>query len=660
VQTGLRKLLRTSGRLVRDNDAWPVVLVLLAVLIPAVGLLWFMAAVMQNERLAARQKLADIYRTELSVLKPRVEQDWNSVVAGLEQLAHTGPASAVFARCVQSGLVDGVIVFDDAGRIAYPNAPSTFQSESDELDPKWAEAGLLEYLRRDFMTAASRYEAFAKSATNPSIAARAWQAKARCLVQAGHHDAAIRCVEETLSSPQYRHAADPQGRLIVANAELMALELLTNRASPVFHSTSQRLKERLMDYENPVLAASQRRFLMQALQALCADIAFPTLAAEELTARACENPVALTAHSTLGPGPLPGTWQFAMSDHRAVVLIQSDKLRARLQKVVAAGELPEGAEVALLPPGMDHETAFVLLAAGPALPGWRLALSLKDQSLFEATTTHRTNLYLWTGILVMAAMGVLTLLAVRLLRRQVNLARLKNDLAATVSHELKTPLASMRVLVDTLLESDSFDPQKTREYLQLIGQENERLGRLIQNFLTFSRMERRKHTFHFTPSPVLPIVEAAVESVRGRFDAPGCQLEVRSEGHLPQVMADPGALVTALVNLLENSYKYSEEIKHVLLRIGAKNGNVIISVKDNGIGIAPRERKRIFQAFYQVDQRLSRTGSGCGLGLSIVQFIAAAHHGSVSVESQPGCGSTFIISLPAVPEVPAFPAKAIA
>jgi signal transduction histidine kinase len=409
-----------------------------------------------------------------------------------------------------------------------------------------------------------------------------------------------------------------------------------------------------------VLAASQRRFLMQELQRLSPGMAFATLAAEELAAHACENPAALTRDAKLGPGPVPGTWQWAIGDRRVVALIQPDKLRTRLEASLAAGELPEGAAVALLPPGADHDAALVLLAAGPGLPGWRLALSLKDQRFFETTTAHRTNFYLWTGILVLAAMGVLTLLAVRLLRRQVTLARLKNDLAATVSHELKTPLASMRVLVDTLLAGDRFDPRKTREYLQLIAEENERLGRLIQNFLTFSRMERHKHTFHFTPMPVLPIVEAAVKSVRGRFDAPGCQLEVRIEGDLPEVTADPDALVTALINLLENSHKYSEEIKHVVLRLSAVDGKVLISVKDNGIGIAPRERKRIFHPFYQVDQRLSRKGSGCGLGLSIVQFIVTAHHGSVSVESQPGCGSTFTLSLPAARELPTLQSKAIA
>ena len=137
-------------------------------------------------------------------------------------------------------------------------------------------------------------------------------------------------------------------------------------------------------------------------------------------------------------------------------------------------------------------------------------------------------------------MGILTLLAVRLLRRQAALARLKNDLAATVSHELKTPLSSMRVLVDTLLDSEKLDDSTVREYLQLIARENERLSRLIQNFLTFSRMERNKYTFHFVPLPARQIVDAAVEAVRERFAAPGCHFEVQVEGDLPEITGRSG------------------------------------------------------------------------------------------------------------------------
>ena len=287
------------------------------------------------------------------------------------------------------------------------------------------------------------------------------------------------------------------------------------------------------------------------------------------------------------------------------------------------------------------------MAATTRIPGWRLALSLKDEKLFATTTKHRTAVYFWTGILVVAAMGVLTLLAIRLLSRQTALARLKNDLVATVSHELKTPLSSMRVLVDTLLDSEKLEEQTTREYLQLIAQENERLSRLIENFLTFSRMERRKYTFHFRSLPARQIVDATVEAVRERFAAPDCRFEVQVEPELPDIVADADALPTALINLLDNAWKYSDDTKKIILRARAGNGSVAFSVQDNGIGIAPRETERIFQNFHQVDQRLSRKGGGCGLGLSIVRFIVTAHHGSVSVESEPDCGSTFTISLPA-------------
>ena len=139
--------------------------------------------------------------------------------------------------------------------------------------------------------------------------------------------------------------------------------------------------------------------------------------------------------------------------------------------------LPGGAEVRLVPPDVESRGSFLNLPVGEAWPGWQLALFLKDDPMFAAATRHQTGIYLGTGVLVLAAMGVLTLLAIRLLRRQTALARLKSDLAAAVSHELKTPLASMRVLVDTLLNSDRWHEPSVREYLQLIAQENERLSR---------------------------------------------------------------------------------------------------------------------------------------------------------------------------------------
>lgn len=607
-----------------------------------------MSVAMRNERLAVRQTLADAYRGHLSAAQVRIERFWQETAVELEKLARAGPAPTGFAACLRSGAVDSVILLDEQGNISYPNKPSGLATGFGELDSSWAEAGQIEFLKKDPAGAAVAYRALFQRTTNTHLAARALQGQARCLVQAGEKESAIRVVNEVLAGEKYRHAADAQGRLIAANAELLVLELLSDPASPAFQSTAQSLKARLEDYSNPILAAPQRRFLMKELQRLSqGKVQFPTLAAEELAATLSEYQPVRPSPSVFQSTPLADLWQLTTSDHRVVAFIHSDKLLGLIRPMLAPPGLPVDATIALLPPGADIDTSFVARPAGPWFPGWRLAVTLEDQKAFDLAAEHRIASYLWTGSLAVAGMVILTLLAVRLLRRQAALARLKNDLAATVSHELKTPLASMRVLVDTLLDSKQWEEQTVREYLRLIAQENERLSRVIQNFLAFSRMERNRHIFRLERLPVRQVIDNAVRTVRDRFAAPGCRFDVEVEENLPEIMADADTLPAALTNLLDNAYKYSEDNKHIVLRARAENGNVVFSVEDNGIGIAPRETRRIFRRFYQVDPRLSRKGSGCGLGLSIVQFIAAAHHGSVAVDSTPGRGSTFTLSLPA-------------
>jgi signal transduction histidine kinase len=240
----------------------------------------------------------------------------------------------------------------------------------------------------------------------------------------------------------------------------------------------------------------------------------------------------------------------------------------------------------------------------------------------------------------------LALLALGMIRRQAALTQLRNDLVANVTHELKTPLASTRLLVETLLNAEKLEEKTAREYLELIARENLRLSRLIDNFLTFSRIERNKYTFDFKDVPATSLAETAVAAVRERFNTPECRFEVNIPADLPKVRADADAMVTALLNLLDNAYKYSGESKQIGFSAEAANGNVAFSVKDNGIGLSPRDTKRVFKRFYQVNEHLSRSSGGAGLGLSIVQFIVAAHGGTVQVESELRRGSTFTVMIP--------------
>jgi signal transduction histidine kinase len=247
-------------------------------------------------------------------------------------------------------------------------------------------------------------------------------------------------------------------------------------------------------------------------------------------------------------------------------------------------------------------------------------------------------------VLILAAGGF----AAQVVSRQVRLNRLKNDFIATVSHELKTPLASMRVLVDTLLEGHYRNQQQATEYLEMVSHENERLSRLIDNFLTFSRMERNKQTFDMLRASPVTIARKAAEAVRTKFEQHECKCDMRIDENLPDVLADEDAMVTALVNLLDNACKYSYDDKDIGLRVFAEERLVYFAVTDNGIGLSRRAAKKIFKRFYQADRSLSRPSGGCGLGLSIVKFVVDAHKGSISVESKPGKGSTFAIKLAAL------------
>jgi signal transduction histidine kinase len=203
----------------------------------------------------------------------------------------------------------------------------------------------------------------------------------------------------------------------------------------------------------------------------------------------------------------------------------------------------------------------------------------------------------------------------------------------------------MRVLVDGLLSDREIDPVKTRDYLGLLAVENERLTRLIENFLTFSRLERSQRRFELTPTSAGDLVRAALDAVRDRIP-PGCEVRVDIEPQLPPVLADAEAMTTALVNLLDNAIKYSPDRTGIAVsarRDGA--AFVALAVSDNGIGIAPREQRRIFRRFYRVDQRLASATTGVGLGLSIVDLIARGHGATVTVESRPGAGATFTVRL---------------
>lgn len=438
-------------------------------------------------------------------------------------------------------------------------------------------------------------------------------------------------------------------RVTEANAELLALEKIDDRSTSQFTDLANRLRDRVTNYETGMMPSAQRRFLMRELQRLKPGTEFPTLAAEDLAAQFLEVHPSPPRPETFHATNLPRLWICASPNRQVLGLWSTTTLRAKLDALLRESASTKGVQIAAVPPGEETliDKAIATISIGPLLPGWRLALSADNHALFDTAADRKITAYLWTGSAVVAAMTVLAFFIARSFGRQVQLARLKNDLVATVSHELKTPLTAMRALVETLLDAEKFDEKTTREYIELLARENTRLSRLIDNFLTFSRLERNKFNFKFERVRPQQIVDDAIAAIGERRHQPACHFESHTQPDLPLVLADHDALTTALINLLDNAWKYTGSEKRITLRAEAQNGGVRFAVEDNGIGISTQESRRIFHRFYQVDRNLTRSVEGCGLGLSIVESIVEAHRGSVSVDSEIGKGSTFAIKIPA-------------
>jgi len=252
------------------------------------------------------------------------------------------------------------------------------------------------------------------------------------------------------------------------------------------------------------------------------------------------------------------------------------------------------------------------------------------------------------GILILTFTGTLvtgTILVWVFLRRERNLSELQSDFVSKVSHELRTPLTSIRMFAETL-KMRRGDAATEDRCIEALDRESARLQGLIDRLLAWGRMESGMRVYDLAENDVLVIANEAVNAFEPTRERRDVDIEVAIPPDLPKIWCDKAAIVDALVNLLSNAFKYGGSPKKIRLTASEDRGRTRISVRDNGVGIAQREQKRIFLKFYRIDDKLTRKQEGSGLGLSIVQHVARAHRGKVDVESEPGAGSTFTLVLP--------------
>jgi two-component system phosphate regulon sensor histidine kinase PhoR len=298
-------------------------------------------------------------------------------------------------------------------------------------------------------------------------------------------------------------------------------------------------------------------------------------------------------------------------------------------------------------------------AGGPAIAlnfpttlyRWRLQVALTSAEGFE----HRAvrNLYVQIGVvglaMLIAVLGVVIIVRATIQERK--LAALKSDFVANVSHELKTPLASVRMFGEMLLTGRVPNEEKQREYLQIIVGESERLTSLIDNVLDFAKVERGKDAYEFEAGDLAEVASHAVDMLRYRAERQG--IEMKLDAHPAPVTLDVRAVELAVINLLDNALKYAKGSERIDVEVSSTDdGGGRVRVSDEGPGIESSEQERIFDRFVRGRSARETHVRGSGIGLALVKHIADTHGGEVIVRSplaEDGRGTSFELRFPASP-----------
>ena len=295
----------------------------------------------------------------------------------------------------------------------------------------------------------------------------------------------------------------------------------------------------------------------------------------------------------------------------------------------------------------DWKRPFVSREIGEVLPRWEAAIFLSNPDHIRSRA-HFTSMIMSMLIFILfvsiLAGGFLVLSS---MYGEMKLAKQKTTFVANVSHELKTPITSIHMFAEMLKEKRQPDVKKQQQSLDIIVSETERLARLINNVLDFSRMgQKKKNIYSKRTVDLVELVKDIIETQKVRLEHNGFDVHFYVSCQELPVFIDAESIKQALLNLLSNAEKYSDNIKKIETEVLCEEGLAVVNIKDRGIGINPSSSKKIFQQFYRTDNSLTSRVRGTGLGLTIVQRIAQAHKGEILYFPHEGGGSIFQLRLP--------------
>jgi two-component system phosphate regulon sensor histidine kinase PhoR len=278
-------------------------------------------------------------------------------------------------------------------------------------------------------------------------------------------------------------------------------------------------------------------------------------------------------------------------------------------------------------------------------PNYKVGISLVGSTIEDLVRERVvSNIILISLLTLILIVGVY--IVYRNVKREIEIAQIKSDFVSNVSHELRTPLSLISMFAETLEMGRAKTEEKKKEYYSIISREANRLGRIVNTILNFSKMEAGKRKYHLKEKDLNTVIEKIFENYSFHLRNKGFKFDYYPGEKLPAVNIDEEAVSEAVINLIDNAVKYSPEKKQIEITTGIDSTFEFVDVADKGIGISHEDQRKIFDKFFRVSSALVHDTKGTGLGLSIVKHVMDAHGGKVTLHSKAGVGSSFKLLFP--------------
>jgi len=598
------------------------------------------------------------------------ERVLNRIEAGRSPLESPGelhPALLVALRFSQEGRLLAPFVEEDARVVSASRRP---------LDPGLQAAWALERDGAPPAVVAAAYDAAAAGGRSRAIEGRARFDAARMRAVAGD----LRGAEDRLITVEARFggARDPWGFRLADLARLEQARLLLAHEEGAGVAALRDLVEDILGARWVVKEGGEAAVARRALSLLepfgrrewvtgargrVAERAAMLYWAGELLPE-LRRLQASASDLRIGPGAL--RWRVGERGIWATTWWEDELFAFGLDREALLGELKADARGLALPeapvsawiagPGdLPPSHALTQRSLAPWLPGWQFVVEHRDPEALSALRRRRRNQRVGVVGLAVVLLVFGALVSARLIKRELDVARMQTSFAANVSHELRSPITQIRLKGESLLLGLADTEQEQQDAYHAIVRESERLSRLVDNVLDFAAIERGKKSYLLKPGDLVDAVMRAVDSVSSAVEVADKELDVELPDDLPVVHFDADAVAQCVINLVSNAAKYSDPGGWIAIRFRVIDRFVEVAISDRGIGIPPHDLRQIFEPFYRSSDSLARRRKGTGIGLTITRYIMRAHGGDVSVSSRPGKGSTFTLRFPLVPPEPRSP-----